>query len=63
MPLIQRQFRKGDAVVLRGTTLVGVITKLERVVTRIKVEMLEGEEKGYEEWYDVDEFKLFEKKR
>jgi len=63
MPLMQRQFKQGDAVTLKGTNLKGVIVKLEKIVTRIKVEMLDGEEEGYEEWYDVDEFELFKKKK
>ena len=63
MPLMQREFKKGDAVVLKGTNLKGVVVKLEKVVTRIKVEMLDGDEEGYEQWYDIDEFKLFKKKK
>ncbi|KKM22156.1 hypothetical protein LCGC14_1628250 [marine sediment metagenome] len=62
MPLVSRQFRKGDVVKEAGTNLKGVITKVEKVVERIKVEMIEGEEKGYEAWYDVEEFVLFKKK-
>ncbi|KKL04261.1 hypothetical protein LCGC14_2617830 [marine sediment metagenome] len=63
MPLISRQFKKGDAVKEVGTNLKGVITKVEKIVERIKVEMLDGEEEGYEAWYDVEEFVLFKKKK